>query len=174
MYAVARAHLLLRSRRLPLYGFAGAALSGVGWRTLSLPSAPLAPSALFSPEDTPSVARHLATWPTSILVGDLLHTVRDRLQLSWGAAIVASTLALRVLLMPMQVGLMANSLRLKMIWPELMDLAAELRASPTPAKPAQQLVALLDNAACSPFRQCLSFPIILPATILSVFGAMRA
>jgi len=41
------------------------------------------------------------------------------------------------------------------------------------ASSSTKLLALLRAHQCSPLRQCFSFPLVLPATILSVFGAMH-
>ena len=192
MAPTARALALVRAPRAAAWAAVGAAGAGaLLWGALaSLPPRSVAEpdgaaaalrskleaSRLFSPEDAPSVARHLATWRSAALAGDLLAAVHDRAGLSWWATIVGVTLGARVLLAPLQVGLLANSLRLKCILPEAQRLSAALRAAPAAAaaEPARQLLALLDAAQCSPFRQCLTFPLFLPAAILSVFGAMRA
>lgn len=132
---------------------------------------------LFSPLDTHDAREHVYTAPSVVLAGDFLSAVRDRTGMTWGATICTVTLGLRCLLAPIQVGLLANALRLKMIWPEVQALGAQVRGAggdtAAALSPSSKLLALLRAHKCSPLRQCFTFPLFLPATILSVFGAMH-
>jgi membrane protein insertase Oxa1/YidC/SpoIIIJ len=115
------------------------------------------------------------TWRSTALCGDALHLIRGT-GLPWWATITSFTLALRVLLAPVQIGLLQNSLRLKLIWPEVLRHCTAVRTAPSAAaqhEPARALLTLLDGARCSPFGQCFSFPILMPGIILSVFGAVH-
>lgn len=122
-------------------------------------------------------AEHVYTAPSVVLAGDFLSAVRDRTGMTWGATICTVTLGLRCFLAPIQVGLLANALRLKMIWPEVQALSAQVRGAGGDTAAAlsssSKLLTLLRTHKCSPLRQCFTFPLFLPATILSVFGAMH-
>jgi YidC/Oxa1 family membrane protein insertase len=87
------------------------------------------------------------------------------------------TLGIRVALAPVNVALLRNSLRMKLILPQLNDLGAVLGSSTTSAverlAAARALSALLRGAKASPFAQTVVFPLVLPPAILTVFGAVH-
>lgn len=170
MGPVLAAHLSLRGGRVALLGLGGACGAACAWASLSAlpPRAPALPTRL--------AAMDPHTWRSTALCGDALRGVRERTGLPWWAAISSFTLGLRVLLAPVQIGLLQNSLRLKLIWPEVLRRCGAVRAAQGAAaqrEPARALLALLDTARCSPFGQCFSFPVLMPGVILSVFGAVH-
>ena len=181
--ATARAHALLRAPRAVLLALGAAGGAGAAWCALSAepPSPALqrqrlaGTSRVFAAGDAPAAAAHLAPWRGCAPVGELLTYAHD-CGAPWWAAIVGVTLGVRLLLAPLQAALLANSLRLKVAWPEVLRLSAgvsEARGAAARAEASRALLAALDAARCSPFSQCMSFPLFLPAAILSVFGAMH-
>ena len=181
--ATAQAHALLRAPRAALLGVGALGGAAATWRALSAePHTPAlqrqqlaAASRVFSAEDAPAAAAHLVPWRGCAPVSELLARVHG-CGLPWWATIVSVTLGVRVLLAPLQSALLANSLRLKVAWPEVLRLSAAVRGAQgaaARAEAARALLAALDAARCSPFYQCMSFPLFLPASILSVFGAMH-
>lgn len=85
-------------------------------------------------------------------------------------------MALRVALAPVNILLLRNTLRMKVIAPAV-DALQKRMADPE-ATPEQRLVAaeelrlLLKTHGCSPWHFTTVFPFLLPPTILSIFGAI--
>jgi len=117
-----RAQMLLKislqRQGLALGGLFLGGISALTWGSeiLSLPSRK---RTLLSKLGNQEVRKHVHTAPSVVLVGDFLSSVRERSGWTWGGTICAVTLGLRCLLAPIQISLLANSLRLKMIWPEV-------------------------------------------------------
>ena len=162
MLPLARAHALLRAPRMAMLGLGGALGTACTWAALeALPMRTL--------------RADLYTWRTTGLVEGALRALREGTGLPWWATIVCGTLGLRMVLAPVQVGLLQNSLRLKLVWPEVLHHCAAMQGAQGAAaqrEPARALLSLLEGARCSPFGQCLAFPILMPAAVLSVFGAV--
>lgn len=149
---------------------------------------------IYDKKDAPLVAKHLSSWWTSQLIDRLFYQIKDGLNVPWWAAITTGTLALRFALMPIQLGLLKNSLRMKILTPEIANLEAVLAAkvgsggiaggvtgaSTTAAvtnemkvAAAHKLKSLFKTTAASPWAQTVIFPFLMPGMILSVFGAVH-
>lgn len=132
---------------------------------------------LYAPEQVPLVAEHVFHAFTVDRVEALLHRIHDSWHLPWWGTIVATTLMLRAAMAFVQVSLLRNSLRMELIKPEVDRLDAILQSSSasTAAREAaaEELLALFRQHQCSPFKQAIVFPLLLPPTILSIFGAIH-
>lgn len=104
----------------------------------------------------------------------LLHRFHDVAHLPWWAAIVSVTLGLRLLLVPFNVHLLRNTLRMKVITPEVQRLNAlmETGTEEQRAQAALDLQALFKQRDCHPLRNFV-IPLGFPPFILSVFGAIH-
>ena len=104
-----------------------------------------------------------------------LQAAHDATGAPWWATITGATLALRCALIPFNVALLRNSLRLKLALPETARLGFILRhggeAERTAA--ARDLRALFVRAGASPWVNMLAFPLLLPPLILSLFLAIH-
>lgn len=133
---------------------------------------------LYGPETAPLVARHLSAWPTSALLVKLMRRAHKASGTPWWATIAVCTVGLRLVIMPMNIWLLQNTLRLKLIAPEVERLGAVLAergaaAAPSRAAAAAALSALFVRARCSPWQGFLWFPLALPPLVLSFFGAVH-
>ena len=133
--------------------------------------------AIYHKEDAAHVMRALSRLPSVIVVQHLLLKARETTGLPWWATIASATLGIRVAIAPINIALLRNSLRMKLLLPELNELGAVLARSGTTAAgrltAAVALSALLRSAKANPFAQMIVFPLVLPPAILSVFGAVH-
>ena len=134
-------------------------------------------AALYGPSTAPLVARHVSAWYTSALLVRALRVVHEG-GLPWWGTIAAATVGLRVLLVPLNLYLLRNTLRLKVILPEVERIGAVLAeggalAAPARAAAAAELAALFARARCSPWQGVVVFPLLLPPLVLSFFGAIH-
>lgn len=131
---------------------------------------------LYGPEQAQLVAEALSDVWSIKLVEAGLHALHDAAGLPWWATIVAATLALRTLLVPVNVALLRNTLRMKMIHPQVAALEAKMADAALPEgermAAAGELQALFADKQCSPWRSMVVFPLLLPPVILSIFGAI--
>lgn len=131
---------------------------------------------LYGPEQAQLVAEALSEVWSVKLVEAGLHALHDAAGLPWWATIVAATLALRTLLVPVNVALLRNTLRMKMIHPQVAALEAKMADAALPEgermAAAGELQALFAEKQCSPWRSMVVFPLLLPPVILSIFGAV--
>lgn len=131
---------------------------------------------IYRPEDVALAVQHLSDLWSVRQVEAGLHWVHDTYQLPWWATIITCTLALRFLLAPVNISLLRNSLRMKIIMPEVERLNHLMTTAPTHAErveSAQALRTLYTTSKCHPLKNMLTFPILLPPTILSIFGAIH-
>jgi inner membrane protein COX18 len=168
------------------------AVFSAGWHRQSPPAAaaaavpPLAPATraalveLWGERDASRVAGALSTGATVAAVVRALRAVRERLALPWSATLVASTLTLRLALVPLNAALLRNSLRLKLAARDVARLRAALRGAGAGAggagarlAAARELQGVFARARASPWAQCLLFPLLLPAVILTGFTAVH-
>lgn len=131
---------------------------------------------LYGPEQAQLVAEALSEVWSVKLVEAGLHALHDAAGLPWWATIVAATLALRTLLVPVNVALLRNTLRMKLIHPQVAALEAKMADAALPEgermAAAGELQALFAGKQCSPWRSMVVFPLLLPPVILSIFGAI--
>jgi membrane protein insertase Oxa1/YidC/SpoIIIJ len=131
---------------------------------------------LYPLEEAQVVAEHLSHWWTVQYVEAGLHWLHDAAHLPWWATIVGATLALRMALAPVNVLLLRNTLRMKLLAPQVAALEARMADPAAPAAAqvaaAEELTALFRAKGCSPWKNMLVFPVLLPPTILSIFGAI--
>ena len=163
-------------------GGAAAVCGSFLWRSASSSSLPVPPlparlGALYPPEEAPLAARALSQWPTSEVVTAGLRAARDATGAPWWATIVGATLALRVSLVPANLLLLRNSLRMKLLLPELHRLGAALAdggaSVPARTAAARQLRTLLHAKGASPWAQTLFFPLLMPPAILTFFHSIH-
>lgn len=137
------------------------------------PSLHHALSRLYSPEDAPLVAAHLSSAPTVLAVERRMTWLHEVTHVPWWGVIVGVTLGLRIALAPLNVSLLRNSLRMKVIMPQVGSLSAEIHTSGAPQEASRRLLALFRTAGCHPLKHLVSFTLLLPPTILSLFGAIH-
>lgn len=136
-------------------------------------------SRLYSPEDAPLVAHHLSQAPTVRLVERQMRWLHDKYGLQWYEVIVGSTCALRCALAPLNISLLRNSLRMKVLMPEVSRLGAILHgpsasgAGESQVHAARAVLSTFKASQCHPLKHILAFPVLLPPTILSIFGAIH-
>ena len=167
----------LRATARTLFG-ASATAAALAWASRTPPPAaavsraPPALAALYGERDAPAAAAALIGAHAVAQAEALLRGAQRATGAPWWATIVTVTLALRAVIAPMNLALLRNSLRLKAVLPEVQRLGAALRGGGG-ADAARELRALFARAGCSPWAQCLAFPLLLPPLVLSVFGALH-
>lgn len=158
---------------------AATAAAAVAWA--AAPKAALTPSAaalaaLYGERDAHHVARALSAAPTVVAAGKGLRLLRESSGAPWWLTIVGATLALRCALVPLNVALLRNSLRMKLIMPDVLRLGG-LLSSDAPAgaraAAARELRTLFETSRASPWAQSFVFPLALPIAVLSIFGAVH-
>lgn len=131
---------------------------------------------LYGAEQAQLVAAALSDVWSVKLVEAGLHALHDSAGLPWWATIVGATLALRTLLVPVNIALLRNTLRMKMIHPQVAALEAKMADATAPEAErmaaAGELGALWKEKRCSPWGSMVVFPLVLPPVILSIFGAI--
>jgi membrane protein insertase Oxa1/YidC/SpoIIIJ len=130
---------------------------------------------LYAPEHIPTVAAHVIEFWSVQRVEELLHAVHN-MGIPWWGTIVGTTLLLRVGLAFIQVGLLRNSLRMTKITPAMEVLDDALTRAATEEereKCAKDVMNLLKENKCHPFKHFVTFPLLLPPTILSIFAAIH-
>ena len=132
-------------------------------------------SKIYNLSTVPSIDESLSKWWTSAYINKAMDSMHSQFGLQWWQTIMAFTLALRICLVPFQVVLLRNSTRMKFILPEVDRLHAILRGGSTEARlqAAQMLEALFVANKCSPWKQCIFFPMVLPPAVLSLFTAVH-
>jgi hypothetical protein len=131
---------------------------------------------IYSPEDATMVAQHLSNWWSVKQVESSLYWIHDTMHLPWWGTIIVMTLALRFVLMPVNIALLRNSLRMKLIAPQIDHLQDQMKAATNPDEKldfAMQISQTFKDNKCHPLKNFLTFPIILPPAILSIFGAIH-
>ena len=133
-------------------------------------------AAIYEPGDAPQAAHSLSSMWTTAYITEFFRGVRSASGLPWWATIACATLCLRVMLAPINVALLRNSLRIKLILPQLNRLGDVLKSVSATREAkidaALELQQLLLAAKCTPWAQTMVFPALLPPMILSVFGAV--
>jgi len=159
-----------------------ATASALAWAARGAPPPPRArpppPAlvALYGERDAPAAAAALLDSHAVAQAQALLCGAQRATGAPWWTVIVGVTLLLRVAIAPLNLALLRNSLRMKMVLPEVQRLHGALRDSGGGAGglgAARELRALFARAGCSPWAQTLAFPLLLPPIILSVFGAIH-
>jgi YidC/Oxa1 family membrane protein insertase len=131
---------------------------------------------LYRPDEAMLVAEHLSTWWSVRQVEAGLQMIHDAAGLPWWATIACMTLGLRMALAPVNIALLRNSLRMKIVLPETQRLDHVMKSAATEEErvaAAEELRALFIKARCHPTAQALIFPVALPTLILSIFGAVH-
>jgi YidC/Oxa1 family membrane protein insertase len=132
--------------------------------------------ALYSPADVPFISHHLThELPPVQALEAVLYAVHDASGLPWWGTILSVTLILRLALAPVNILLLRNSLRMKVIQPQVDDLDAVLRTGTREQQleAAHALRALFVASGCSPWAQTVVFPLLLPPAILAIFKAVH-
>ena len=95
------------------------------------------------------------------------------LGLQWWQCIVAVTLAFRFSVLPLNVSLVRNTLRLHQIKPQIVRLRERMNSEVPEEKldAAMALVALFKEKKCHPLKNIIS-PFLFPPLFLSLFGAV--
>jgi len=129
--------------------------------------------------DAAEVAAHLAESPWSVAQVQAAlawaHDTEGFLSLPWWGTIITVTLALRFALMPLNISVLRNALRLKLATPALAELLPRMAAGRAPEEQlaaAQSTLQLLRSARCHPLRHAVSYPLLVTPVILSVFGSL--
>ena len=151
----------------------------IGGGTMPSPALTGRLSAIYDhPWDSAAVAAHLAESPWSVAQVQAAlawaHSA-DGLSLPWWGTIVAVTLALRVALAPLNISVVRNALRLKLATPALVALLPRMAPSHPPseqAAAAETTLAVLREARCHPLKHALTYPLLIPPIILSLFGGI--
>jgi YidC/Oxa1 family membrane protein insertase len=114
-------------------------------------------------------------WPV-LKVQAFVEQVHSLSGLPWWAAIMCVTIVSRVLVMPVNISSLRNSLRLKRIIPQVADLQTQMSNVNEPEErrlqAARQLRELFRLHHCSPLHH-LWVPLVFPAVFLSYFGAVH-
>jgi YidC/Oxa1 family membrane protein insertase len=130
---------------------------------------------LYNREDVERVDTTLTRWWTTAYVNRALVQLHDSWSLPWWATIMGVTIALRCVLVPVNCLLLQNSLRMKILLPEIDAFRATLNSHTAThdqkVQAARDLMALFRKHKCSPWNQTIIFPLLLPPTILSIFSA---
>ncbi len=131
---------------------------------------------LYRDDQVSLVAQAVHSWWTKDYVLWLFTTMREQLDVKCWTSIVLVTLCLRMALVPVYIQLLRNSLRMKVILPELEQHAVWLKdkhlSEHVRLEHARSLHHLLRKHKCNPWSHLITFPILLPPIILSVFGAV--
>jgi membrane protein insertase Oxa1/YidC/SpoIIIJ len=171
---LARPHLFARAALGA--GIGGAAYAAAPASIIADPDHVRALRKLYHPDDAIMIDHSLTTWWTTSYVTAALRKLHDSSGLPWWATIAAVTLALRVAVMPINLMLLRNSLRMKIVHPEVVSMGNILRdhhaAREAKIDAAKKLFHTFSTHGCSPWAQMVLFPMLLPATSLSVFGAV--
>lgn len=161
---------------------AAAAGSFLFWRSLVAPRSPPPPlptrlDELYGAAEAPRAAAALLAWPTSAPIEAGLRALRETTGAPWWATIAMATLGLRAALAPAQAALLRNSLRMKLLLPELaragVSLADGTASHAVRLASARKLFATLRGAGASPWQGALLFPLLMPPVILSLFAAVH-
>lgn len=105
----------------------------------------------------------------------MLADLRTTFQIPWWQSITAFTLGLRVLVLPLNVSLLRNTLRIQTIQPQINELDFKMRQNPgTPESlaAARDLKALFKKHKCHPLKNIIT-PFFFPPLFLSLFGAVH-
>jgi len=102
--------------------------------------------------------------------------LHDTHGLPWWASIVSVTLILRTLIIPINVRLLRNSMRMKIVLPKV-DKLNEVMKSETSSpqdkeKAAADLVSLFQQKNCHPWRNTI-IPFFFPPFFLSFFASLH-
>lgn len=131
---------------------------------------------IYEVEDACKVADHVYPIWSVMQVQSFLNYIHDVTHWPWWATIAFATVVLRAAISFIQINMLRNSTRMKVIQPEVDRIhQAMLTAhSETAAvKAANELKALYRTNQCSPWKQFLAVPVVLPPLILSIFGAIH-
>jgi YidC/Oxa1 family membrane protein insertase len=112
----------------------------------ALPSVPPASPTLadiYGAEDVPLVLDHLSQWWSVLQLQDLIGWLHTTADLPWWGSIAAATVCLRVLVIPLEVLQLRNSLRMKQILPDVERIQAQMTAAATEEEKRVHAVALL-------------------------------
>ena len=131
---------------------------------------------MYTPEAVPHVAHHYVDFWSVKAFEDFLYSLHDAHGLPWWASIVTVTLILRTLIIPVNIRLLRNSMRMKMILPEV-DKLNDVMSSKTSseqekAKAAADLMSLFQEKNCSPWRNTI-IPFFFPPFFLSFFASLH-
>lgn len=103
----------------------------------ALPSAPPPSPTLadiYGAEDVPLVLEHLSQWWSVLQLQDLIGWLHTTTAMPWWASIAAATFCLRVLVIPLEVLQLRNSLRMKRILPDVERIQSHMNAATTEAE----------------------------------------
>jgi membrane protein insertase Oxa1/YidC/SpoIIIJ len=140
------------------------------------PQLKLALQALYGERNVMHVASALSSAPSVSAAEALLKKVRQTTGAPWWAVIVGATLSIRMLLVPVNLLLLRNSLRMKLVLPEVFKLGAILAGDSSRAgrlAAAHELRSVFARGGCSPWSQVIMFPLLIPPAILTLFGAIH-
>lgn len=128
-------------------------------------------SHLYDPDDIPYVIDHIADLWTVQKAEQALYYIHDVMGLPWWATIASLTLFLRFLILPVNVRLLRNSLRMKIVMPEVerLDKIMKTGAEQEKVKAAEDLQRLFLERNCHPTRNTV-IPFVFPPLFLSVFA----
>jgi membrane protein insertase Oxa1/YidC/SpoIIIJ len=130
---------------------------------------------IYQLNDVPVVDHALAKWWTSAYVNRSLQMIHDQ-GIPWWGAILTVTILFRFALVPVNALLLRNSLRMKLILPEIERHHTTMRTATnaeTKIKAAEALRTLLQTCKCSPWKQTVVFPLIMPTAVLAIFTAVH-
>jgi YidC/Oxa1 family membrane protein insertase len=131
---------------------------------------------LYAREDVSLAAQHLAHMASVQAVEGALQALHATTGLPWWATLAGFTLLLRTLILPVNISLLRNSLRMKLIMPDVQAALTRLRDLAAPAAErvaaAEAFVALLKRRGCGPLRNFV-VPLGFPPLVLSFFGAVH-
>jgi len=134
-------------------------------------------SRIYHLSTVPAIDEALAKWWTSAYINQAMGNFHSWSGLPWWGTILAATLTLRVILVPYQIALLRNSTRMKFILPEIDSLYKVLKSSHLSAEAkldaARKVQMLFAANKCSPWQQCVFFPMVLPTMVLSLFTAVH-
>lgn len=94
---------------------------------------------------------------------------------SWAASIMSLTLGFRLLVFPLNVSLIRNTLRLAAVDEQVQVLSQKMSTASDSAEKrtaAQELMALFRSAKCHPMKNLIS-PVIFAPTFLTIFAAVN-
>jgi YidC/Oxa1 family membrane protein insertase len=105
----------------------------------------------------------------------MMNTMRAEFGLTWWQAITAFTIGLRFVVLPLNVSLVRNTLRVQHIQPQIDDLDERMcnKANPEDQlKAATELRQLFRDHKCHPLKNIIT-PFLFPPIFLSLFGAVH-
>jgi YidC/Oxa1 family membrane protein insertase len=131
---------------------------------------------LYDPADVSDVVQHMQDMWSVRMAESALEWIHTTLGLPWWACIVSLTVGLRTAIIPANISLLRNSMRMKLVLPRIAELDAIMRDDKsTPEQreeAAQELQKLFKERDCHPMRNFV-IPLGFPPIILSIFLAIH-